>query len=51
MRIPEDVVGTVRRKYQTLRSELDECGCRFWAAVEAEGLGYRGIRTVSRATG
>jgi len=51
MRIPGDVVDTVRKKYQTLRSELDERGRRLWAAVEAEALGYGGITTVSRATG
>ncbi len=44
-------MDTVRKKYQTLRSALDERGHRLWAAVEAEALGYGGIRTVSRATG
>jgi len=44
-------VDTVLKKYQTLRSGLDERGRRLWAAVEAEALGYGGITTVSRATG
>ena len=38
-------MDTVRKKYQTLRSELDERGRRLWAAVEAEALGYGGITT------
>jgi len=50
MRIPEDV-DIVRKKYQTLRQELDERGRRLWAAVEAESLGYGGITTIAQATG
>ena len=50
MRILEDV-DIVRKKYQTLRQELDERGRRLWAAVEAESLGYGGITTVAQATG
>ena len=50
MRAPENV-DMVRKKYQALRHELDERGCRRWAAVEAEARGYGGITIVSQATG
>ena len=34
-----------------MRAELDERGCRFWAANEAIELGYGGINAVAQATG
>ena len=34
-----------------MRAELDERGCRCWAASEALELGYGGIKAVAQATG
>lgn len=41
----------VRRKFERMRSALDERGRRQWAASEALALGYGGIAIVHRATG
>ena len=41
----------IRRKFQFIRSDLDERGRRRWAATEAMTLGRGGIAAVSRATG
>ena len=43
-------IRRLRRKYRTLRVEMDERGRRQWAAVEARELGWGGITTVARAT-
>ena len=52
MKAPENKdVDIVRKKYQTLRQELDERRRRLWAAVEAKALGYGGITKVAEATG
>ena len=45
------VEKTVRYKYEFLEDELDERGCRLWAATEALALGHGGVVTVARATG
>jgi hypothetical protein len=47
----EDLIETVRRKYQLLAPVLDERSRRVWAATEAEALGYRGQTIVAAATG
>jgi hypothetical protein len=44
----EDVIA---RKYQMLKSGLNERQRRHWAASEALSLGYGGISAVSRASG
>ena len=36
----EDMIETVRKKFERLAGVLDERGRRVWAAVEAEVLGY-----------
>ena len=38
----EDMIETVREKFERLADVLDERGRRVWAAVEAEALGYGG---------
>lgn len=43
--------ASIRGKYESLRSRLDEYTRRIWAATEAKALGYGGISLVSRATG
>src|SRR5258708_4662168 len=40
-----------RSKFIALAAELDERGCRRWAAVEARSLGRGGITTVAAAIG
>lgn len=45
------VINTLRRKFNRIRAELDERGCRWWAANEALELGRGGIKAVSQATG
>lgn len=49
--ILSEAVETVRIKYKTLQSELDERGRRIWAASEAASLGHGGVAAVARATG
>jgi transposase len=41
----------IRKRFGHLRSELDERGCRIWAATEAALIGFGGVRMVSEATG
>jgi transposase len=45
------VVATIRRKYRSLRPEMDERMRRQWAASEARALGWGGVSLVARATG
>jgi hypothetical protein len=45
------IVGRIRRKYKSLRPELDERRRRQWAASEARDLGWGGVSAVARATG
>lgn len=47
----EDMIETVRKKFERLAGVLDERGRRVWAAVEAEALGYGGQSIVAKATG
>jgi len=49
--ISSDIVNAIKSKYRSLQRELDERSRRFWAATEADSLGYGGVRAVSRATG
>ena len=44
-------VATIRRKYRSLRPEMDERMRRQWAASEARELGWGGVSLVARATG
>lgn len=41
----------VRRKFQKLKSSMDERLTRLWAGTEAESIGYGGLALVARATG
>lgn len=34
------IIDGIKRKFERMRAELDERGCRFWAANEAIELGY-----------
>ncbi len=45
------MVARMRRKYRSLRGEMDERMRRQWAAAEARELGWGGIAEVARATG
>lgn len=45
------IVDMVKRKYDLLRSDLDERGRRRWAATEALSLGHGGVAAVAKATG
>ena len=47
----EDMIETVRKKFEHMTGVLDERGRRVWAAVEAEALGYGGQSIVAKATG
>jgi DNA-binding phage protein len=47
----EDMIETVRKKFERLADVLDERGRRVWATVEAEALGYGGQSIVAKATG
>ena len=47
----EDMIETVRKKFERLAGVLDERGRRVWATVEAEALGYGGQSIVAKATG
>ena len=47
---PEDM-ESIRRRFQSLRPEMDERTRRHWAAVEARELGWGGVTAVSDATG
>jgi hypothetical protein len=45
------MINAIKRKYELLRTELDERGRRLWAATEASELGHGGMVAVARATG
>ena len=47
----ENVVAWSRSKFMLLGNDLDERGCRRWAATEARSLGRGGIAAVEKATG
>jgi len=47
----DEIVETIRKKYERVAGVLDERGRRVWAAAEAEALGYGGQSLVARATG
>jgi hypothetical protein len=49
--ISDEVVNTVKQKYQALQHEMDERARRLWAATEAQALGHGGVAAVARATG
>ncbi|MGH8569264.1 MAG: ISAzo13 family transposase [Gammaproteobacteria bacterium] len=46
-----EIVKGVRRKFEALRSGMNEAMCRRWAATEAKAIGHGGITLVSQATG
>jgi hypothetical protein len=45
------VIDSLRRKFNRMKAELDERGCRCWAASEALEWGHGGIKAVAQATG
>ncbi len=45
------VIARIRRKFRSLRPELDERRRRQWAAAEAGDLGWGGVSAVAQATG
>jgi hypothetical protein len=47
----EEIIETLRKKFERISGVLDERGRRVWAAAEAEALGYGGQSLVAKATG
>jgi len=47
----DELIDTIRSKYQRVSTVLDERARRVWAAVEAEAIGYGGQSIVAKATG
>ena len=47
----QKILTQVRKKFKTLKSDLDERGRRRWAASEAQVIGWGGVSIVSKATG
>ena len=47
----EDIIETLRKKFERVSGVLDERGRRVWAAAEADALGYGGQSLVASATG
>jgi len=45
------VAEGIRKKFESLRSSMNERVTRHWSAAEATALGYGGIAVVARATG
>jgi hypothetical protein len=45
------LIKRMRRKYRSLRAEMDERMRRQWAAAEARDLGWGGVTAVAEATG
>ena len=45
------LIARIRRKYRSVKPELDERRRRQWAAAEAIDLGWGGVTAVARATG
>jgi len=50
MIIPQETISIIQRKYEIMKSNLNEQTRRLWAATEAIGLGYGGISAVHKAT-
>jgi hypothetical protein len=49
--IEEEIVHSLRTKFESLRGIMDERRQRLWAATEAKALGRGGITAVERASG
>src|SRR5260370_8122434 len=47
----KELVAAIRKKYQALRSVLDERQRRLWAASEAQSLPHGGVSVIAQATG
>ncbi len=47
----EQVVKSIREKYDSLKPYLNEKTRRIWAAIEARSLGWGGVSQVAKATG
>ena len=49
--IKQEEINSIKVKFESLKTELDERSRRLWAAAEAKSLGHGGVVAVSRATG
>jgi transposase len=49
--MPPLIIDALSKKFNLLKSELDERSRRIWAATEALAVGHGGIKAVSKATG
>lgn len=49
--IDEETISLVKTKYDSLAPVMDERVRRYWAASEAQALGWGGVSAVARATG
>ena len=47
----DELIDTIRKKYERVSVVLDERGRRVWASAEADALGYGGQSIVAKATG
>lgn len=47
----DEIIATLRKKFERVSGVLDERGRRVWAVAEAEALGFGGQSLVARATG
>lgn len=47
----DELIDTIRKKYERVSVVLDERGRRVWASAEADALGYGGQSLVAKATG
>jgi transposase len=47
----KELVEGIRKKYQALRTVLDERQRRLWAATEAQSLPHGGVSVIAQATG
>lgn len=47
----DELIETIRKKYERVSVVLDERGRRVWASAEADALGYGGQSLVAKATG
>ena len=49
--VSEKIITSIKKKYDSLHSEMDERGRRLWAAVESNAIGRGGVAALSKATG
>jgi len=49
--VDQELITSVRQKYEALESIMDERMRRWWAATEAASIGWGGITAIAQATG